>query len=100
MCIRDRSPAAPAAVDNAVHAEGSSGHVLRDGFRRISEATAKKNREAWHMWYMANRDRKAIANRKFYQANREKARDRQRVNREKINERKRMLRKAKREARI
>ena len=91
-----QSPAAPAAVDNAVnaaggtaptattanavwvHAEGSSGHELRDGFRRISEATAKKKREACHKWYMANRDRKKIADRKLYQANREKINERRR----------------------
>ena len=113
-----QSPAAPAAVDNAVnaaggtaptattanavwvHAEGSSGHQLRDGFRRISEATAKKNRERNRMWYMANRDRKAIRNRKYfrvyYKANRAKIRDNIRMwraaNREKIKEWNRMYR--------
>ena len=129
-----QSPAAPAAVDNAVnaaggtaptattanavwvHAEGSSGHELRDGFRRISEATAKKNRERARMWYMANRDRKAIAVRNWKQANREKVNERKRMlypanrekvkeqmrrycaaNREKINERKRVWRAANRE---
>ena len=60
-----QSPAAPAAVDNAVnaaggtaptattanavwvHAEGSSGHELRDGFRRISELSSP-TRITWY----------------------------------------------------
>jgi len=129
-----QSPAAPAAVDNAVnaaggtaptattanavwvHAEGSSGHELRDGFRRISEATAKKKRERAHMWYMANREKVKEQMRRYCAANREKINERKRMlypanrekikeqnrkycaaNREKINERKRMLYPANRE---